>query len=950
MSQENLDLTSSEASGPVECLGQTFPSNEARREHYTELLREKLKDPEFRKIEGFPIGEDEDILNLSDPPYYTACPNPWIGEFIEHHGRPYDPKEKYHREPFAADVSEGKGHAIYKVHSYHTKVPHRAIMRYILHYTNPGDVVLDGFSGSGMTGVAANLCANENEIKELGYLICDSGNILDKNGKQLSKTGSRNTILGDLSPLATFIGSNYNDPVDAQLFQSSASSLMELVINECGWMYETKHSNCEVGQIEYTVWSEVFLCPECSADIIFLNEGFDHETQKVKDSFPCHQCETKLTKRNLEQKHTKQFDSKAGRILNYPERIPTQIAYKVGANKYTKIPDLDDLEKIRKISNMELPENIPIFEFPDMQMCRVGRMKTTKVEFAHQLFLPRAAHTCASLWRIAKATPNSKVRNGLLFFVEQAIWTMTVLNRYRPSGFSQVNQFMSGVFYVPSQHSEPSPQYVLEGKLKRLTKALKSIPSEDPPNLITTQDCSAIQMPNDSVDYIFTDPPFGENIYYSDLNTLIESWHKVRTNPKDEAIIDRVRRKALQEYQMLMQNCFETYYRVLKPGRWITVEFSNSKASVWNAIQTTLQEAGFVVATVAALDKQQHTFQAVVSPTAVKQDLVISAYKPDAQLELNFEKHGKSLDGVWDFITNHLNFLPVLKFNNHQLEHIVERDPRILYDRTVAFYVAHNTPVPLSSAEFQATLADKFPERDGMIFLHEQVEEYDKNADQMEGLGQMSIFVEDEKSAINWLRNHLKNKPSSYQDIQPDFMQQLSASWKKFESRPELSSLLEQNFIKYDGTGDVPSQIHGYLSTNFKNLRGKGKDDTSLQSKAKDRWYVPDPKKAVDVEAVRNKRLLTEFWSYLPAGYTPPQSADGKQIIIPGLEDKPKTKGKAKKLKEVRTEAVRVGFAHCFKQQDYATILAVAEQLPNNVVEEDEQLQMIYDVAEMRSD
>lgn len=91
-------------------LGQTFASEEARREHYLALLAEKLKDPEFRKIEGFPIGEDEDILALSDPPYYTACPNPWIGDFIQHYGRPYDPKEKYHREPFAADVSEGKNH------------------------------------------------------------------------------------------------------------------------------------------------------------------------------------------------------------------------------------------------------------------------------------------------------------------------------------------------------------------------------------------------------------------------------------------------------------------------------------------------------------------------------------------------------------------------------------------------------------------------------------------------------------------------------------------------------------------------------------------------------------------------------------------------------------------------------------------------------------------------
>ncbi len=67
---------------PVTCLGMTFENDEARRAHFTEELRKKLQDPEFRKIEGFPIGSDEDILNLSDPPYDTACPNPWITDFI----------------------------------------------------------------------------------------------------------------------------------------------------------------------------------------------------------------------------------------------------------------------------------------------------------------------------------------------------------------------------------------------------------------------------------------------------------------------------------------------------------------------------------------------------------------------------------------------------------------------------------------------------------------------------------------------------------------------------------------------------------------------------------------------------------------------------------------------------------------------------------------------------
>ena len=160
------------AQGPVECLGMTFPNDEARRNYFLEKLREKLKDPAFRKIEGFPIGEDEDILALSDPPYYTACPNPFLEDFIEHYGTPYDPDVIIiSSEPFAADVSEGKNDPIYNAHSYHTKVPHKAIMRYILHYTEPGEVVFDGFCGTGMTGVAAQLCGDQSNCG-IAWLPC----------------------------------------------------------------------------------------------------------------------------------------------------------------------------------------------------------------------------------------------------------------------------------------------------------------------------------------------------------------------------------------------------------------------------------------------------------------------------------------------------------------------------------------------------------------------------------------------------------------------------------------------------------------------------------------------------------------------------------------------------------------------------------------------------------
>ena len=208
--------------GPVTCLGMTFENDEARRAHFTEELCKKLQEPEFRKIEGFPIGKDEDILNLSDPPYYTACPNPWIGDFIAEWEaqKPAQPEGyRYHREPFAADVSEGKNDPIYNAHSYHTKVPHKAIMRYILHYTEPGDIVFDGFCGTGMTGVAGALCG------ELGSVRTPS--VKD------ASIGERKVLVSDLSPIATFISSSLLRPVSRISFAKE----VKRICNELGKEY-----------------------------------------------------------------------------------------------------------------------------------------------------------------------------------------------------------------------------------------------------------------------------------------------------------------------------------------------------------------------------------------------------------------------------------------------------------------------------------------------------------------------------------------------------------------------------------------------------------------------------------------------------------------------------------------------------------------------------------------
>jgi len=947
--QANLDLQADQKpSGPVECLGLEFFDDEARRAHFLEKLAEKLKDPEFRKIEGFPIGEDEDILALSDPPYYTACPNPWLADFVKHYGKPYNPKDKYHREPFAADVSEGKNNPIYNAHSYHTKVPHKAIMRFLLHYTEPGDVVLDSFCGTGMTGVAAGLCTQHTSIRDLGYRVDKDGCVHDQNGKMISRIGQRYAVLSDLSPAATQIASNYNSPVDIDDFEREARRILEEVDHECGWMFKTTHSKgARDAAINFTVWSDVFVCPECAQEIIFFNAAVDRKTKKVKKAFTCPDCAASLGKRGMEHARVTTFDPILGQTVTQSKRVPVLINYSVGVRTLEKAPDSDDAAILARID----PKNIPYW-FPTNRMLEgqeTRRNDPIGLTHVHHFYTPRSLWVLSALLSKTEQIKCHRTRAMCRFLFEQWAIGFSLLNRYSPHHYSQNNRNLSGTLYVGSQIAEVSPSYALEGKLRRLVKAFQSWSNYT--GSIATQSSEMLPLQNDSIDYIFVDPPFGANLNYSELNFLWESWFRVTTMNASEAIENKAQHKTREDYRRLMSTCFRDCFRILKPGRWMTVEFSNTSSEIWNAIQTALQEAGFVVANVAALDKQQGTFKAVTTPTAVKQDLVISAYKPNGGLEARFSKSAETDVGVWDFVRTHLNNLPVTRPRGGQLEPIAERDPRILFDRTVAFYVQHGIPVPIPSPEFQSGLADKFPERDGMYFLPDQAAEYDKIRMKMEGLGQLTIFVEDERSAVDWLRNYLKNKPSKYQDIQPDFFEQLNQSWKKWETKPELRSLLDQYFLCYHAEGNVPSQIHSHLSTNFKELRNLPADHAMLKANARDRWYVPDPKNQVQVEQLLEKRLLEEFWSYLPPGYEAAARRKGAGApVLPGMDQFKVKLPKGKRLAIVRIEAVRVGFYHCFGRNDYATIIAVAQYIPEDVIQNNEQLQMIYDSAMTRTE
>jgi DNA modification methylase len=830
-----------------------------------------------RHIEGFPIGKDEDIIALSNPPYYTACPNPFIEDFIKEHGKPYDEAtDDYHREPFAADVSEGKNDPIYNAHSYHTKVPYKAIMRYILHYTEPGDIVFDGFCGTGMTGVAAQMCGNPDpEFKakieaEMPYV----------------KWGARKAILNDLSPAATFIAYNYNTPVDVVEFEKEAKRILEECEKEFGWMYETQHTidgklqygldgKPLMGRINYTVWSDVFICPTCSNEIVFWEAAVDQAKGKVNETFFCPHCYSELTKRSCTRAQETHFDSRLNELVTMAKQVPVLINYSAGKKRFEKTPDEYDLALIEKINNMEIPYWYPTDELPNGYNTEQPK-RSHGITHVHQFYTKRCLAYLSCMYN---KIIHSRLPLLRIWFTSQLV-NISKLNRYRPQVSFPYNP-LSGTLYLSSMISESTPRVAFEGKIKKLYAALSK--NNIAISGISTNSTTQVLVPNDSIDYIFTDPPFGGNLNYSELSFLWEAWLKVVTNQKHEAIINAVQGKGLLEYQSLMTQCFSECYRVLKPGRWMTVEFHNSQNSVWNAIQESLQRSGFIIADVRTLDKQQGSFKQVTTTSAVKQDLVISAYKPKESFKREFISHAGSEETAWSFVRQHLENLPVVVVKNGKIELIAERQAFLLYDRMVAYHIMNGIAVPLDATDFYKGLDERFLKRDGMYFLADQVNEYDtaRIINDVEPI-QFELFVTNEKSAIAWLYQQLE-KPQTYAELQPKFMQEIKA-WDKFEEKPELAVLLEENFLQDD----------------------------------KGRWYIPDITKAADVAKLREKKLLKEFEGYLA------------------------TKGK---LKLFRTEAIKVGFAKLWADKNYKLIVETAERLPESVIQEDDKLLMYYDIS-----
>lgn len=817
---------------------------------YKKDLLAKL--PQLKNIEGFPIGKDEDIIALSQPPYYTACPNPYIEDFIKEHGTPYNEEtDDYHCEPFVADISEGKSDPIYMAHTYHTKVPYKAIAKYIEHYTKEGDIILDGFSGSGMAGVASQSCG-------------------------------RNAIISDLAPIGYFIGFNLNNHIDVAKAFEEASRVLKEVENETKEFYQTNHANGIKGKINYVIWSDVLNCNYCNSPYVFWDNAVVDNT--IYSNYECPSCKANINKSTSKRASFIYFDSAVNRTLETVKQIPVLINYTVGRKSYIKKLDENDLAVIQKIEKIKIPFWFPIDEIPNGVKTSEPK-KTHNYNYIHQYFTYRNLYVISALLEKAE---KSKYPYFIKFLLTSFI-TKTgskLHNIGMKNGNINLAGAMPNTLFVPSLFAERNIFKLAKGKLKDIATALSS-KSNFSNSKVFSQVCSVTQMstiPDNSIDYVFTDPPFGDNLMYSELSFIWEGWLKVKTNNEHEAIINTTQNKELDDYYHLMLNAFKEYYRVLKPKRWITVEFHNSKSSVWNSIQEALAKAGFIIAQVTILDKKQGTYNQMTASGAVKSDLAISAFKPSLKFnERILRNSGRDME--LDFVDQFLNIQPI--------KVIVERTEKMLYSKMLAFYVQNGYEIRYDAKSFYSLLHSNFIQEDGFWFTASQINSYleYKKQQKLEGIdevksGEMFLFVTDEKSALVWLYNFL-SVPKSFSDISVAFNQTANIQG---DNVPELRELLEQNFI-------------------FEN------------NKYRRPQSEPEHNQLVEK---REKQLMREF----------------ETLLIQAKTEK-------KKIKEIRKEALVFGFETCYKNKRYQDIITLAGKLHNSILENNGDLNDFVQASEI---
>jgi 16S rRNA G966 N2-methylase RsmD/DNA-directed RNA polymerase subunit RPC12/RpoP len=510
--------------------------------------------------------------------------------------------------PTAVFVPASRNSAFYTAHSYHTKVPPEAITPFIEHFTKEGDVVLDLFCGSGMTGVAAAM-------------------------------SGRKAILNDLSPAAAHLAWNHTNPCDPNALQAAFNELEKNVTEKLAELYSTTDDDGQEATIHWTMWSAQHICPECKKKFL-LWSAVDKENGRLGTTIACPKCGVTLKRRNLET-----LDS-----------VPAWISYKSkDGRRGEKTPSASDVKKALSFSRDEIKDWYPSVPLgPDREMYIRCALHLRGIKEIADFYTPRNLAALSIIWGEIHKTSDKRLRAALSFAFTNTAWHGTKMRRFNARGGQRP---LTGTLYIPQLSSEVNVLEVMRNKIAQLkryyaayrpaTENLTSVINGSATDLKGIEDCS--------IDYVFTDPPFGSNLFYADCNLIWESWLGRVTDSTNEAVVNcsldvAAGGKTLAMYEGLMALSMREIARVLKPGGWATVVFHNTDGDVWNALHNAAREAGFEFHDAASLDRKQQSHKGYKGRSGEENvahfDVVMNLRKPHAVQNITVSK-SRSKKSSW---------------------------------------------------------------------------------------------------------------------------------------------------------------------------------------------------------------------------------------------------------------------------------------------------------------
>jgi 16S rRNA G966 N2-methylase RsmD len=574
--------------------------------------------------------------------------------------------------------------ALYTAFPYPTKISPEAIALFIAAHTRPGETVFDGFAGSGTTGIAALLCENPTpelraKAKQLGLKV---------------EWGARNAVLCEIGVLGSFVARTLTTPPDPKKFNKAANDILRDAEEADGWLYEAKDPAGKKGVIRYVIWTDELSCPNCDRNVTLWDGCVSLRPAKIASVFTCPLCGREASMDEVERRIETAHDDVLGEQRKLRLRKPVRIHGSTGKKQWQRPPKRSDLDLIERIAAEPIPHTVPQVEIPWGDLYRSGYHQG--ITHLHHFYTRRNLIVFARLWQRTEKYSGA-IRDALRFWLlSYNASHATIMSRVvAKAGQNDLvtTSAQPGVLYVSGLPIEKNLFGGLRRKLKTITQAFETTYGRSGKITVRQQSSCKLDLPDNSIDYVFTDPPFGGNIPYAEVNFINEAWLDNFTDRTDEITVSKHQDKSLADYEGLMARALSEVHRVLKPNRKATLVFHSAAANVWNALQSAYQSANLAVERASVLDKTQGSFKQVTTEGAVRGDPVLLLTKSNT-------RRAKENHPVWEVATR-------LHEEANNTADPQEQCAQRLYSRLVNYFLTQDQQVPVDASAFYQWLATK---------------------------------------------------------------------------------------------------------------------------------------------------------------------------------------------------------------------------------------------------